>query len=127
MSATFNIGSQQAGAIYQAGGDQTIHHGDGTLSVEALDAAAELQTALAATPMPESSRQEAQQVLEAVETELKAPAPDEGAVASGVERIIDVLGQAGALASAGEALAAPLRSIASFAGAAGAAALRLLV
>ena len=126
MSTTFNIGSQQAGAIYQAGGNQTIHHGGGTLHVEARDAAAELQTALATTPIPETSRQEAQQVLEAVETELQAPAPDKGAVAAGVERIIDVLGQAGALASAGESLAAPLRSIASFAGAAGAAALRLL-
>jgi len=40
--------------------------------------------------------------------------------------MIGILGQAGALPSAGESLVSPLRSIASFAGVAGAAALRLL-
>ena len=127
MSTTFNIGSQQAGAIYQAGGDQTIHRGGGTLSIEALDAAADLRTALAGTDLPAPARQEAEQALETVETELHAPVPDKSAVAGGVERITRALGQAGALASAGEALASPLRSIASFAGVAGAAALRLLL
>ena len=127
MSAAFNIGSQQAGAIYQAAGDQTIHDGGGTLSVDALDAAADLRTALAATSMRESSRQQAEEALAAVESELQGPAPDKRAVADGVERVVEALDRAGALARAGEALAAPLRSIASFAGVAGAAALRLLV
>jgi hypothetical protein len=77
--------------------------------------------------LPASSRQEAEQALETVETELHAPVPDKSAVAGGAERITRALDQAGALASAGEALAGPLRSIASFAGVAGAAALRLLL
>jgi hypothetical protein len=127
VSAAFNIGSQQAGAIYQAAGNQTIHHGGGTLSVDALDAAADLRTALEATELPASLRHEADHALEALETELQAPEPDKGAIGAGVERVVGILGQAGALASAGEGLVGPLRAIASFAGVAGAAALRLLV
>ena len=126
MSAAFNIGSQQAGAIYQAAGDQTIEHGGGTLALGALRAVGDLRTALESTQMPDAAKQEATHALQDVEAQLGAPAPDEGEIADGLERIIGTLGQAGALASAGEALVSPLRTIASFAGAAGAAALRLL-
>ena len=126
QGVAFNIASQQAGAIYQAAGDQTIAHGGGTLAVGALGAVSDLRAALESTPMPPAARREVERALEGVQAELASPAPDEAAVGGRVERIVGILGKAGALASAGESLAGPLRSIASFAGVAGAAALRLL-
>jgi hypothetical protein len=124
--AAFNIGSQQAGAIYQAAGDQTIQQAGGTLTVGALRAAGDLRTALESTAMPDAVKREVEQDLEAVEAELGASPPDKDRIGGRVERMIGVLSQAGALAGAGESLVSPLRSIASFAGAAGVAALRLL-
>lgn len=122
----FHIGSQQAGAIYQAAGDQTIGHAGGTLALGALRAVDDLRTALESAPVPAAAKHEVEHALEAVESELGAPEPDRGRIARRLERIIGILGKAGALASTGESLLSPLRSIASFAGAAGATALRLL-
>lgn len=124
--AAFNIGSQQAGAIYQAAGDQTIQRAGGTLTVGAFHAVGDLRTALEATAMPDAVKRDVGQDLEAVEAELVASPPDKDRIAGRVERMIGVLDRAGVLASAGESLVSPLRSIASFAGAAGVAALRLL-
>ena len=122
----FNIASQQAGAIYQAAGDQRIAHGGGTLAVHRLSAVADLRAAIEAASLPEPARHDATSEVEAIESELEEPAPDRGRIAAGVERLTETLREAGALASAGEALAGPLRSLASWAGAAGVAALRLL-
>ena len=126
MSVAFNIGSQQAGAIYQAAGDQTIEHGGGTLAIGALRAVQELRTALESAAVPPAEKHEVEHALEGVESELETSEPDRSKIAGALERIIGVLGQAGALASAGESLVSPLRSLASFAGAAGATALGLL-
>lgn len=122
----FNIGSQQAGAIYQAAGNQTIEHGDGTLTVAALGAVSDVRGALDSAGVSGPARREAEEALETVETELEGGAPDKGRIAAGVERAVGILDRAGVLAQAGESLASPLRSLASFAGVAGVAALRLL-
>ena len=124
--AAFNIGSQQAGAIYQAAGDQTIQQAGGTLTVGALGAVGDLRAALESTAMPDADRRDVERDLGAVEAELGASSPDKDQIGGRLERMIGVLDRAGALAGAAESLAGPLRSLASFAGAAGVAALRLL-
>jgi hypothetical protein len=74
-ASAFTIGSQQAGAIYQAGGDQIIQHGEGTLSAGVLEAVSEVRSALvaASSALCPADRQRADDSLEAVEVELREP------------------------------------------------------
>lgn len=123
---TFNIGSQQAGAIYQAGGDQNIWHAGGTLTMGPLAAVADLRSALDTTSLPQPVQRDAERALSAVETELRGATPDKRRIASYLERLTGNLHQAGALVTAGESLLAPLRTLASWLGPAGLAALRLV-
>jgi hypothetical protein len=122
----FSIGSQQAGAIYQAAGHQTIRHAGGTLTMGPLGAAEELRAGLRTATLPEPTRREAERALDAVEAELERPAPDQERVGAHLDRLVAGLGKAGALATAGESLLRPLRSLACWLGPAGLAALRLL-
>lgn len=122
----FNIGSQQAGAIYQATGDQTIRHAGGTLTTGPLSAVADLRSALREALPSQLASREAEQALDEIEGELERDQPDKGRIGSHVERLIGVLSQAGALVSAGESLLPPLRTLAVWLGAAGLGALRLL-
>jgi hypothetical protein len=122
----FNIGSQQAGAIFQAAGDQVVHHGEGTLGSSALRLVADLRSALAARPLSNGTAAEVERELALVEAELERPTPDTGAVADRLERLTGVLGRAGALATAAEGLTTPLRHLAAWLGPAGAGLLHLL-
>lgn len=101
---TFNIGSQQAGAIYQSGGDQIIHHGGGTLNADVINAVADLRSAVAAAPLPPEDRLGAEQSLAAVDEELKKEEPDKGRIARALEGVADKLKRAGALAGAARSL-----------------------
>ncbi len=123
---TFNIGSQQAGAIYQAAGDQNIWHAGGTLTMGPLGAVADLRSALEKASLPAPVQRGAERAISAVETELQDAAPDKRRIGSYVERLIGDLHQAGALVTAGESLLAPLRTLTSWLGPAGLAALRLI-
>jgi hypothetical protein len=103
---TFNIGSQQAGAIYQSAGDQVIHHGEGTLNVGVLNAVSDLRSAVAAADLPPADRARADESLEAVDEELKREEPDKGRIARALEWVAGALNRAGALASSAQALRA---------------------
>jgi hypothetical protein len=122
----FNIGSQQAGAIYQAAGDQTIGHAGGTLAMGPWGAVADLRSALETATLSGPAQSDAERTLKDVEAELQRDTPDKRRIGSHVERLVAVLGQAGALMTAGESLLAPLRTLAAWLGPAGLAALRLL-
>jgi hypothetical protein len=122
----FTIGSQQAVTINQAARDQTINNPGGTLTIAPQGAVADLRGALQAAALPETPRREAEQALDAVEGELECPAPDKARIGTFVEGLTDTLKEAGALATAGESLLSPLRTLMSWLGPAGLAALRLL-
>ena len=119
---TFNIGSQQAGAIYQAGRDQVIHDTSGSLSIGVLNAMSDLRVALATAEIPASQRPAAEAALDEVETELKQPAPDKQRVAHQLEAVAGVLSRAGALAGAVDSL----RKLAGWLGPAGLTLVKLL-
>jgi hypothetical protein len=115
----FNIGSQQAGAIYQAAGSQTIRHAGGTLTTGPVGAVADLRCAIKAAMLPHPAERDAAQALDDVEVELTRAAPDKRRIGSYLDRLVAVLGQAGALVTAGESLLPPLRTLASWLGTAG--------
>ncbi|HEX2126947.1 MAG TPA: DUF5955 family protein [Thermoleophilaceae bacterium] len=120
---TFNIGSQQAGAIYQAGGDQVIHHGGGTLNAEVIHAVSDLHSAVAAAPLSPEDRAGAERSLAVVDEELKKEEPDKGRIAGALEWVAGKLEGAGALAGAAEAL----KTVGTWLGPAGATLLGILV
>lgn len=119
---TFNIGSQQAGAIYQAAGDQVIHHGEGTLHVGALNAVADLRSAVEAANLSAADRETAARSLDVVEEELKREEPDKGRIAGALEWITGTLTAAGALVTAVQ----PLAGLAGWLGAAGVGLVKML-
>jgi hypothetical protein len=126
---TFEIGSQTAGSIQNVGGDLTIDR----MHVEAAWSAVELRNELeraneelARAPLPHTARVAAEGALAAASAEAAAPHPDRGRIAVLLERTAAVLGDAGALTSAGSGLAESLRRAAVALGPAGKAALALL-
>ncbi len=121
----FNIGSQQAGAIYQSGRDQIVQHGEGTLSACVLGAVSEVRSALAAAApvLCADDRERANGSIDAVEAELRGPEPDKARIASGLAQVARTLKRAGTLASSAEAL----HQLAAWLGPAGLAVLQALL
>lgn len=103
--STFNIGSQQAGAIYQSAGDQVIYHGGGRLATNVLDALSDIRIALesAAPALPADQRHEADHLMSSVEAEARQPEPDKHRIAGALRRIAAFLNGAGALAGSVDA------------------------
>jgi hypothetical protein len=123
----FEIGSQQAGIINQAGRDQTILQSDGIYAPGTpLGALAELRDALREIDLDAASRRTVDRALDDVEDELDGPAPDKSRVAKRLKRVVSVLETTGALAGAAERLDSPLRHLAGWIGAAGASLIRML-
>jgi hypothetical protein len=122
--AAFNIGSQQAGAIYQSAGDQFIYDGGGQLSAGVLTALSDLRAVLASASaaMQPSDAAEAQALLATVEHEAKQPGPDKQRIGAALTGIARNLKRAGRLAEAATAL----HQLAVWLGPAGAALLALL-
>ena len=114
----FNIGSQQAGAIYQSAGDQVIHGGAGLLATNVLDALTEIRGAIAtaAPALSREQRQEANDLMGSVEFEARRPEPDKRGIARSLRRIAGLLNGAGALAASVEAF----HQLAAWLGSAGA-------
>ena len=122
--SAFSIGSQQAGAIYQAAGDQIIHRGGGELSANLLAATSQVRTTIAdaSGAMADDDQREATLLLDGVELELRQPEPDKPRIATALERVARILDNAGKLAVSADAL----RQLASWLGAAGAGLIQLL-
>ena len=109
-----------------SGVDQTIHDGGGTLAIGVLEAVSDLRAAVATAPLPAAQRRHADHALDAVEDELDRPEPNPRRVADRLERLVEVLEEAGALAGAAERVNGPLRRLAGWLGAAGAGVLVML-
>ncbi len=104
MSGDFNIGSQQAGVINQAAGDQTIHHGEGTMSIEPLRAVSELRAIVEAAGLRPDDRRDALETLDGAETALRDGASETSCVEGNLKRLARVLEETGDLTAATDAL-----------------------
>jgi hypothetical protein len=117
---TFNIGSQSGGIINNVGGDQVVNGGQRsggatpTLS-DARAAARELRDLIGREAPPRLAAA-VRPDLDATAGELAKPAPDRAAVASRLRRLTEALVAAGAFASAGVALGAPLMTLVGWLG-----------
>ncbi|MGO9788796.1 MAG: hypothetical protein ACLP8S_04465 [Solirubrobacteraceae bacterium] len=98
--SVFNIGSQHAGEIYQAAGDQTIYHAGGLSSVDFAKAMSELRTAVAgaAGQLSEGERRQAEQMLGTVDSELRRSEPSRERIATALGKVATILKRAGRLA-----------------------------
>ena len=114
---SLNIGNQQSGTINNAAGDITIYGGQHT-TVESLSMARqavhELGRALDAAPITASEKAGAKDELDAIESELRQPAPDKPTLLARVANLTKILAAVGALTNAGSALALGITSLASW-------------
>ncbi len=101
---TFNIGSQNAGAIQNVGGDMVVQdgiHGTANLHViELRDRLAQLREELDGLGLPAASHTAASVALAEAEAEAAAPAPRRSRIADSLRRVTETLNDAGALSSA---------------------------
>ncbi len=126
---TFNIGTQTAGVINNAGRDQRITGGQqGTLVTQeaALHAVLDLRRALTDASLDEGTAASARARVNEIRADLEAPQPDQSRVARSLEQLTHILTAAGPLATAGAALVHPLQTLASWLGILGEPILRLL-
>jgi hypothetical protein len=115
----FNIGSQQAGSIYNVAGD--LHVGTIESNLQAGgQLVTDLRRALDRAQLPASTRAAVGRELDAVERELGRPQPDSATVADRLERLTRLLTGAGALATAANTVLPILRTLAGWLGGAGA-------
>jgi hypothetical protein len=106
----FNIGSQQAGVINNVDGNQTIHGGQtGNVGTDPRALLDRVRQELATLPGAITSRVYPE--LDAVDAELASPQPNQPAAIGRLERVINSLKSAGALAMTGSGLLAALTAL----------------
>jgi hypothetical protein len=114
---TFNIGSQNAGAIQNVGGDMVVQDGiHGTANVHVIelrDRLAQLREEIDRLGLPADSHAAAGEALAEAEAETAAPAPRSKRIADSLRRVTDTLTDAGALTSAAVSVARALASAVS--------------
>jgi hypothetical protein len=126
---TFNIGSQKGGVINNVAGDQRITGGQRGVVVAADAARAaipDLLAAIDASSLNDATARKARNYVDEIDAELATADPDRPEVASRLERLTRLLMSAGALATAGSALVAPLQTLAGWLGTLGEPVLGLL-
>jgi hypothetical protein len=111
---TFNIGSQRAQTINNAGRDQyvqqTVSDADPRLLLQGL------REALADAHLPPSVAAQARAHLDGTEADLADPQPDKSSIADRLQRLTKVLVAAGSVVSATTPLGAPLAALAGWLG-----------
>jgi hypothetical protein len=126
---TFNIGNQSGGVINNIAGDQHITGGQQGVVVApeaARQAVRDLIAAMDASSLNDATARKARSYVDEIDAELATADPDRPEVASRLERLTRLLMSAGALATAGSALVAPLQTLAGWLGTLGEPVLRLL-
>ncbi|HEV3497235.1 MAG TPA: hypothetical protein VHA34_12885 [Actinomycetes bacterium] len=108
---------------YVAGRDQVVAHGQ---AGQVLTELASLREALAGLRLTEAERSSAEQDLQALEEAVARPEPDTTTASRHLQSFTANLKEAGALATAGVALAESIAKIAHWLGPLGAGALALL-
>jgi hypothetical protein len=127
---TFNIGSQQAGTIQNVGGDLTVEGGvHGSATWESYQLRREIDQArkeMAQLALSPDERSSVEWALAGAAAHATSARPDKGRVAALLARAVEVLKEAGALATAGTGLIVALRRAAALLGPLGATVLALL-
>ena len=128
-NVTFNIG-QQTGVNTNVAGDMTVYGGQQFVAGAPEEMRAELATlreVVAGLGLQPDVQQEATDLIDEADSELAQPTPQPEKVGGLMERLTNLLSDAGAVASAGASLIPPLQRIGSWLGVAGKAILALLV
>jgi hypothetical protein len=130
MTATFNIGTQNAGVVQNVGGDLVIEggvHASATWQVEQLrEAVDRVRREAEGVELPPAQRAVVDATLGAAAQEAAKPKPERDKVGSLLGAATRALTDAGALVGAGSALLQALRAAATVLGPAAGAAMALL-
>ena len=123
------IQNQHGAIINNVDGDQVIYgdqHGTVVTSEDARRAVRDLRDALASTALDDATAAQARAQVAEIDAAVHAPEPDKRRAAGPLKRLVQLLANAGSLATAGAALIGPLQTLAGWLGAHGAAILGLL-
>jgi hypothetical protein len=126
---SIQIKNQHGGVINNVDGDQVIYGGQNGTAVTSQDArraVRDLRDALASAALDGATSAQVRAQVAEIDAAVHAPKPDKGRAAAPLKRLVELLADAGSLATAGAALAGPLQTLASWLGAHGAAILSLL-
>jgi hypothetical protein len=126
---SIRIKNQHGVVVNNVDGDQVIYggqHGTVIASEDARRAARDLRDALAGAGLDDATAAQARVQVAEIEAAVHAPEPDKGRAAGPLKRLVELLGDAGSLATAGAALIGPLQTLAGWLGAHGAAIFSLL-
>jgi hypothetical protein len=126
---SIQIKNQHGGIINNVDGDQVIYdgqHGTTVTSEEARRAVRHLRDALAGADLDDATAAQVRAQVAEIDAVVHAPKPDKGRAAGPLKRIVELLADAGSLATSGAALVGPLQTLASWLGAHGAAIFSLL-
>ena len=126
---SIHIKNQNAGVINNVDGSQVVYggqHGTNVTIEDARRAVRELRDALAGAGLSDATAAEARARIAEIDAAVHAPQPDKQRAASPLKRLVELLADAGSLATAGAALVGPLQTLAGWLGAHGAAVLSLL-
>ncbi len=123
------IQNQHAVVINNVDRDQVIYgnqYGTVVTSEDARRAVRDLRSALADTALDDATSARARAEVAEIDAAVHAPEPDKGKAAGPLKRLVELLADAGSLATAGAALMGPLQALAGWLGAHGAAIFSLL-
>ena len=126
---SIHIKNQNAGVINNVDGSQVVHggqHGTVVTIEDARRAVRELRDALSGAGLSDATAAEACAQVAEIDTAVHTPQPNKHRAASPLKRLVELLADAGSLATAGAALAGPLQTLTGWLGAHGTAILSLL-
>jgi hypothetical protein len=126
---SIQIKNQHGGVINNVDGDQVIYggqHGTTVTSEDARRAVRHLRDALAGADLDGATAAQVRAQVAEIDAVVHAPKPDKGRAAGPLKRLVELLADAGSLATSGAALIGPLQILASWLGAHGAAIFSLL-
>lgn len=126
---SIRIKNQHGGVINNVDGNQIIYggqHGAAVTSEDARRAVRDLRDALAGAALDGATAAQARAQIAEIDEAVHAPRPDKDRAAAPLKRLVELLANAGSLATAGAALVGPLQTLASWLGAHGAAIFSLL-
>lgn len=126
---SIRIKNQNGVVVNNVDGDQVIYggqHGTVITDDDARRAVRDLCDALASAVLNDATAAQARAQLAEIDAAVHTPEPDKRCAVGPFKRLVELLGDAGSLATAGAALIGPLQTLAGWLGAHGAAIISLL-
>jgi hypothetical protein len=126
---SIQIKNQHGVVVNNVDRDQVIYggqHGTVITNDDARRAVRDLRDALAGAVLNDATAAQARAQVAEIDAAVHAPEPDKRRAVGPLKRLVELLGDAGSLATAGAALIGPLQTLAGWLGAHGAAIMGLL-